>query len=632
MTIINNIDGVTFEINGIRYQKNFISLVAGDNLRIVDIYDVKLELSPFDNYTNYTVNGNTYTNVADLQKALLPVLFTRASLNGIIVDGDIINIELVGDTLTFILSDGTVVEIDLPYVRSVSGTAVNDTDPRNVIIDKQPNVTTLFSLELSSATLSSDLIDVAVTAINSQSPFTLNNGEQAVFFFDVVDGAIVRRFYFRETTGASTIVTVSDETIIADGDTSFQLSNYQIDLGDIGSQTVEDGFNNNPSEPFVISGQTFIVAIQNSISKIWYWNGGNGEYGNTGSDGQANSNDFILLQDGSSVGNEFLVASNNLSDVDSKSESRNNLDVYSTSETYSQSQVDDLVEFTAYTNVKNVFEDDQEIQGFLEVNNGLGNSSMAVISEDRFTGIRFQDSEGNDTLFYDGDAELFYISQNFRARNIISTGTISGNGVNITNVDAVKLNGLSDSDFVRSTESASQSISLGSGNLSLQSTAEVPFIIQRIGSIGVAIRFVDDNGFNEFKWTEGNGYLLNDDLEVVGTITADNGLVFGTSSEPNAGGLTSNNLEGAILKSFNGNDIKIIPDTGGDILLSGIVSANSSLNTGGNISSSANIGLNGAGGTGDFVSRDGSTGYTGTFESLGGDLVTVKNGIITDIS
>ena len=458
MTIINNIDGVTFEINGIRYQKNFISLVAGDNLRIVDIYDVKLELSPFDNYTNYTVNGNTYTNVADLQKALLPVLFTRASLNGIIVDGDIINIELVGDTLTFILSDGTVVEIDLPYVRSVSGTAVNDTDPRNVIIDKQPNVTTLFSLELSSATLSSDLIDVAVTAINSQSPFTLNNGEQAVFFFDVVDGAIVRRFYFRETTGASTIVTVSDETIIADGDTSFQLSNYQIDLGDIGSQTVEDGFNNNPSEPFVISGQTFIVAIQNSISKIWYWNGGNGEYGNTGSDGQANSNDFILLQDGSSVGNEFLVASNNLSDVDSKSESRNNLDVYSTSETYSQSQVDDLVEFTAYTNVKNVFEDDQEIQGFLEVNNGLGNSSMAVISEDRFTGIRFQDSEGNDTLFYDGDAELFYISQNFRARNIISTGTISGNGVNITNVDAVKLNGLSDSDFVRATGTTPQTV------------------------------------------------------------------------------------------------------------------------------------------------------------------------------
>ena len=37
-------------------------------------------------------------------------------------------------------------------------------------------------------------------------------------------------------------------------------------------------------------------------------------------------------------------------------------------------------------------------------------------------------------------------------------------------------------------------------------------------------------------------------------------------------------------------------------------------------------------GSGDFISRDGSTGFTGTFESLAGDTVTVKNGIITDIS
>ena len=138
-------------------KKNFISLVAGNNLRIVDVYDVRLELSGFDNYSNYTVNGNTYTNVADLQRALLPVLFTRASLNGIVVDGNIINVELVNDTLTFTLSDGTIVNINLPYVRSVTGTAVNVTDPRNVIIDKQPNVTSLFALDLSSATLSEKL-------------------------------------------------------------------------------------------------------------------------------------------------------------------------------------------------------------------------------------------------------------------------------------------------------------------------------------------------------------------------------------------------------------------------------------------------------------------------------------------
>ena len=339
MTTINNIDGVTFEIDGIEYQKNFISLVAGNNLRIVDVYDVRLELSGFDNYSNYTVNGNTYTNVADLQRALLPVLFTRASLNGIVVDGNIINVELVNDTLTFTLSDGTIVNINLPYVRSVTGTAVNVTDPRNVIIDKQPNVTSLFALDLSSATLSENFIDIAVTAINTQSPFNVNFGEQAVFFFDFNDGTIVRRYYFRETTGISEITTVSDNTLIADGQTTFTISDYSIDFGDIGSQNIENAFNTSPNEPFTISGQTFITAVQESTQKVWYWNGGDGEFGNSGSDGQAQSNDFIFIQSVPPISGDFLIPSNNLSDVQSAEQSRNNLDVYGTDETLTTEEI-----------------------------------------------------------------------------------------------------------------------------------------------------------------------------------------------------------------------------------------------------------------------------------------------------
>ena len=52
--------------------------------------------------------------------------------------------------------------------------------------------------------------------------------------------------------------------------------------------------------------------------------------------------------------------------------------------------------------------------------------------------------------------------------------------------------------------------------------------------------------------------------------------------------------------------------------------------TASNIVSDNNISL--SGGLGDFISRDGSTGFTGTFESLAGDTVTVKNGIITSVS
>lgn len=37
-------------------------------------------------------------------------------------------------------------------------------------------------------------------------------------------------------------------------------------------------------------------------------------------------------------------------------------------------------------------------------------------------------------------------------------------------------------------------------------------------------------------------------------------------------------------------------------------------------------------GSGDYYSNDGSQGWTGTFTNGDGDTVTVKNGIITDVS
>ena len=338
MTIITNIDAVTFEINGIRYQKNFISLVSGNNLRIVDVYDVRLELSSFLNYSEYEVNGITFGNVADLQEALLPVLFTRESLNGVIINGNIIDVELVGDTLTFELSDGSFINIVLPYVRTVTGTAVNDSDPRNVIIDKYENSTTVFPLDLTTATITEDLINVAVTAINSNAPFSFNLGEQPVFFFDVVSTTDVERFYFRETTGVTPVTSVTSNTIISDGSVRYPINDYSIDLGDIGDSTVEDAFNNDPSEPFTISGQTFITATQSSVDQVWYWNGGDGNFGNSAT--PAVSSDFILLKDGTAIGQSFLISGNNLSDVQSASDSRDNLDVYSKSEVYTQNQVE----------------------------------------------------------------------------------------------------------------------------------------------------------------------------------------------------------------------------------------------------------------------------------------------------
>lgn len=445
MTIITNIDGTTFEINGIKYYKNFISLVAGNNLRIVDVYDVRLELAPFDNYSQYTVNGNTYGNVADLQEALLPVLFTRASLNGIVVDGDIVDVELVGDTLTFVLADMSVINILLPYVRSVTGTAVDDTDPRNVIIDKYANETKTFSVDLTSATITEDILNVAITAINSTAPYSLDEtGQQAVFYFDLVNGSFIQRYYFRETTGITPITSVNSNTLIADGLTQIPLSNYEIALGDIGASNIEDAFNSDPSEPFVISGVTFITATQSSVDKVWVWNGGDGNFGNSAT--PATANDFILLKDGSSVIGTVAWGTivGTLSD-----------------QTDLQDELDDKANLAG----GNIFDGDQEINGNLTID------TMAGELEIKNVGVGSVELEGSGSILIDAGSNLRFETNNVEHFTVLQNGAVGvGNtspspsyaldvGGDVNAADFLgDWNSLQTSDFVRSTDGVTEDV------------------------------------------------------------------------------------------------------------------------------------------------------------------------------
>lgn len=80
MIVINTVDTQRFSLNGIEYFKNFTPVVAGDSVRILNTYTSYIELVHPSNYANFTVNGNTFANVADLQSALLPVIYTRESL------------------------------------------------------------------------------------------------------------------------------------------------------------------------------------------------------------------------------------------------------------------------------------------------------------------------------------------------------------------------------------------------------------------------------------------------------------------------------------------------------------------------------------------------------------------------
>ena len=115
MIIINEIDSIRFSYNGIAYFKNFTPIVRGNKIEVVNTYDRKIVLTDAPTlFSEYEVDGLTYGNVADLQIALLPILFTRASLGG---------------------GSSSVVE-------SVTGYSVDNTDPLNPVVNAIPLIGT----------------------------------------------------------------------------------------------------------------------------------------------------------------------------------------------------------------------------------------------------------------------------------------------------------------------------------------------------------------------------------------------------------------------------------------------------------------------------------------------------------
>lgn len=97
MIVINNIDDQKFSFNGVNYFKNFTPIRVGDKIYIANTYDSDIQLTDEPTlFGSFSVDGVVYTNVADLQNALLPVLFTRSTLSG--GGGDVTalkNLELV---------------------------------------------------------------------------------------------------------------------------------------------------------------------------------------------------------------------------------------------------------------------------------------------------------------------------------------------------------------------------------------------------------------------------------------------------------------------------------------------------------------------------------------------------------
>lgn len=79
-TTIVNVNNTTFSINGVEYLKNFMSIVEGDNVKILNVYDSKVVLQEPTNYADYTVDAAGYASAILLQSALKDVLFNRDNL------------------------------------------------------------------------------------------------------------------------------------------------------------------------------------------------------------------------------------------------------------------------------------------------------------------------------------------------------------------------------------------------------------------------------------------------------------------------------------------------------------------------------------------------------------------------
>ena len=80
MRIIETVSSQRFSLDGIEYFKNYISEVAGNQITIFNAYDRKDVRVDWEHFGNVEVNGVVYGNSADLQSALLPVIYTRNSL------------------------------------------------------------------------------------------------------------------------------------------------------------------------------------------------------------------------------------------------------------------------------------------------------------------------------------------------------------------------------------------------------------------------------------------------------------------------------------------------------------------------------------------------------------------------
>jgi len=145
MITINTISPTRFSFNGVPYLKNFMPFVTGNKIAIINVYDGCIILTQEPTiFSDYTVNGVTYTSVNDLQSVLLDVLYTRASLGGggvtsvdfeLGTDGDDLNSEVEDPNTT------PLIKLNVPTASS-NKRGVLSSDDWDEFNSKEPSIPT----------------------------------------------------------------------------------------------------------------------------------------------------------------------------------------------------------------------------------------------------------------------------------------------------------------------------------------------------------------------------------------------------------------------------------------------------------------------------------------------------------
>ena len=77
MTSIFSLNDKHFTLNGIQYFRNYISAVHGNKVELYNCYERKDVLVPLTHFSDFTVDGSTFTSASELQAALLDVTYSR---------------------------------------------------------------------------------------------------------------------------------------------------------------------------------------------------------------------------------------------------------------------------------------------------------------------------------------------------------------------------------------------------------------------------------------------------------------------------------------------------------------------------------------------------------------------------